>query len=73
MKQAWFKQFGWGFIPVQPMGYFVTLLALLFMVPIVMAIDRNAHSVTDELYQIFVYASCVAFWWKWNAEKTTTK
>lgn len=71
MKQVWFRHAGIAYIPVSPMGFIVTLLALAFMVPVVMAADRSAHSVTDELYEIFVYATCTAFWWKWVAEKTS--
>jgi len=71
MKQTWFKKNGWVYIPVHPMGFTVTILAIIFMVPIVIAINRNAHSVSDELYEIFIYATCTAFWWKWVAEKTS--
>ncbi len=71
MKQIWFKRTGWFYIPLHPLGFIVTILAAVFMVPVVIAIDRNAHSVTDELYEIFVYATCTAFWWKWVAEKTS--
>ena len=58
-------------MPVHPLGFAVSILAIIVMVPIVLAIDRTAHSVTDELYEIFVYATCTAFWWKWVAEKTS--
>ena len=61
MKQIWFKKTGWIYIPVHPLGFIVTFLAIVFMVPIVLAIDRHAHSVTDEGYQIFVYATCTIF------------
>ena len=71
MKQIWFKKTGWVYIPVHPMGFAVTILAIIFMVPIVIAINRNAHSVSDELYNIFIYATCTAFWWKWVAGKTS--
>lgn len=71
MKQVWFKKMGWVYWPTHVMGIVVTLLAIAFMVPVVMAADRSAHSVTDELYEIFVYATCTAFWWKWVAEKTS--
>ena len=71
MKQIWFKRTGWFYIPVHPLGFLVTILAIAFMVPVVMAADRSAHSVTDELYEIFVFATCTAFWWKWVAEKTS--
>lgn len=71
MKEKWFKKTGWVYIPIHPMGYIVTIFAVIFMVPIVMAVVRNGHSVTDDMYQIFVYATCTAFWWKWVAEKTS--
>ena len=71
MKQVWFKKTGWVYLPISVMGVLVTLLAIAFMVPVVLAADRSAHSVTDELYQIFVFGTCAAFWWKWVAEKTS--
>ena len=71
MKQVWFKKYGWIYLPVQIMGVLVTLLAIAFMVPVIIAADRSAHSVSDELYEIFVFATCTAFWWKWIAEKTS--
>jgi hypothetical protein len=71
MKQIWFKKAGWVYLPVSVMGVLVTLLAIAFMVPVVLAADRSAHSVTDELYEIFLFGTCTAFWWKWVAEKTS--
>ncbi|MEP7142340.1 MAG: hypothetical protein ABI707_05705 [Ferruginibacter sp.] len=71
MKQLWFKKAGWLYLPIHPMGYTLTLLlAVIFMVPVTLAIIRNGHSVSDDLYEIFVYGTCTAFWWKWIAEKT---
>ena len=71
MKQLWFKKLGWIYSPVHFMGVLVTLLAIAFMVPVVISADRSAHSVSDELYEIFLFATCTAFWWKWVAEKTS--
>jgi len=71
MKQVWFKKFGWVYMPTHVMGVLVTLLAIAFMVPIVISADRQAHSVSDELYNIFLFGTCTAFWWKWVAEKTS--
>ena len=71
MKQIWFKKTGLFYIPVHPLGYAVTFMAIVFMVRIVMAVVRNGHSVSDDLYQIFVFATCTAFWWKWVADKTS--
>ena len=71
MKQIWFKKLGWIYLPVHPMGILITFLAILFLVPVYMAIVRNGHSVSDDLYKMFVYTTCTAFWWKWVAEKTS--
>jgi hypothetical protein len=72
VEQNWFRKAGWLYLPTHTMGYLVTLLAILFMVPVTMAVVRNGHSVSDDLYSIFVFATCTAFWWKWIAEKTST-
>lgn len=71
MKTIWFKKFNWVYIPIHPAGYIITLLAITFMIPVCNAVIRNGHSVSDDLYEIFVYATCTAFWWKWIAEKTS--
>ena len=71
MNQIWFKKAGWVYIPVHAMGLLVTALAIIFLIPVFMSITRNGHSVSDDLYHMFVYTSCTAFWWKWVAEKTS--
>jgi len=71
MQQVWFKKTGWVYSPVHVMGFIITAAAVVFMISIVIALDRSAHSVTDELYDLFVYGTCTAFWWKWVAEKTS--
>jgi len=71
MKQVWFKKSGWVYFPTHVMGVLITLLAIVFLIPVYMAIVRNGHSVSDDLYNMFVYTSCTAFWWKWIAENTS--
>jgi hypothetical protein len=71
MNITWFKKYGWIYIPVHAMGLMITLAAIVFLVPVYLAIIRNGHSASDNLYQLFVYTSCTAFWWKWIAEKTS--
>ena len=71
MKTIWFKKFGWMYLPISAMGVLVTLLAIIFLIPVYMATIRNGHSVSDDLYQLFVFTTCTAFWWKWVAEKTS--
>ena len=73
MKQIWFKKTGWLYMPVHPLGFLITAMAIIFMVPVVFAIHSNVHSVSDELYQVFVYGTCTAFWWKWVAEKISKR
>jgi hypothetical protein len=70
MKHIWFKRAGWIYLPVHPMGVIVSFMAIVFLIPVYMAVIRNGHSVSDDLYQLFVYTTCTAFWWKWVAEKT---
>lgn len=71
MQTIWFKKWGWSYLPVHPIGFVITLLALIFLVPIYATVLRNGHSVSDDLYELFVYTTCTAFWWKWIAEKTS--
>lgn len=73
MKTLWFRRSGWFYIPVHPAGYVITILAVVFLLPIYTVIIRNGHSVSDDLYEMFVYTTCTAFWWKWVAEKTSLK
>jgi len=71
MKQIWFKKTGWLYLTVHPIGILITLAAIGFMVSVCMAVFRNGNSVSDDLFQAFVYATCTLFWWKWIAEKTS--
>ena len=71
MENVWFRKAGFLYVPVHTMGVVVSIAAIVFLVPVYMAITRQGHSVTDNLYQLFVYTSCTAFWWKWIAEKTS--
>ncbi|MDB5276021.1 MAG: hypothetical protein JWR61_976 [Ferruginibacter sp.] len=71
MKQLWFKRTNWTYSPIHPMGFIVTLMAILFMVPVTLATVHNTHSVSDNLYELFVYGTSTAFWWKWIADKTS--
>lgn len=71
MKTIWFKPAGLLYVPVHLMGFLITLLAVIFLVPVCMATVRTGHSVSDDLYHLFVYTTCTAFWWKWIAEKTS--
>lgn len=71
MNKVCFKKPGWFFLTVYPLGFLTSALAILFLIPVFMVIIRNGHSVSDDLYHIFVYTTCTAFWWKWVAEKAS--
>ncbi len=71
MKHIWFKRVGWLYLPVHIAGLLITLAAAGFMLPVCMAVFRNGHSLSDDLYEIFIYSTATAFWWKWIAEKTS--
>ena len=47
MKQTWFKKAGWIYLPIHPVGIFITLGAIIFMVPVCMAVFRNVHFVSE--------------------------
>ena len=61
-ENNWFKQPGWMYMLVHFMGIVVTLLVIVFPVPVYMAVTRNGHSVSDDLYEMFIYITCTAFW-----------
>ncbi len=71
MKQVWFRRYGWMYIPVHAAGIAISMLGIIFLIPVYASIVRNGHSVSDDLYHMFVYTTCTAFWWKWIAEKTS--
>ncbi len=67
----WFKRTAFTYLPTTFMGIAVTVLAIVFLIPVCATIIRNGHSLSDDLYHLFVYTTCTAFWWKWIAEKTS--
>jgi hypothetical protein len=71
MKQTWFRNVGWIYLPIHFMGMVITLAAIVFLVTVCIAVFKDGNSVGDELYKIFIYSTCTAFWWKWIADKTS--
>lgn len=71
MKTIWFKKAGILYLPVHFMGYLLTMLAICVLVPVSLAVVRQGHPVSDDLFHLFIYITCTAFWWKWIAEKTS--
>ena len=71
MKTIWFKKAGILYLPVHFMGYLLTMLAIGILVPVCITVVRQGHPVSQDLFHLFIYISCTAFWWKWIAEKTS--
>ena len=65
MKANWFRKFGIIYLPISGIGIILYVLTLIFCGTVFMAIDRNAHSVSDTFYGIFpffVSAFTILFW-----------
>ena len=65
MKTVWFKKFGWFFLPTSILGWITVLLFGFLLATVVMAANRNSHSVSDMLYGIFPYAVCCFYVVNW--------
>jgi len=70
MKQAWFKRFGWFYLPVSAPGAIVSLAAVGFCINVFLAIDRHSHSVSDTLYGVFPFFACAFLLVDWIARST---
>ena len=73
MKTIWFKRAGWTYVPVHPAGLAITLAAIICLVPLWVAVNKNNSAISDALIEMFIYVSCVGFWWKWVADKTSSQ
>jgi hypothetical protein len=73
MKNAWFRRFGWFYLPVSVPGAIVALAALAFCVQVFLAVDRHSHSVSDTLYGVFPYFVCCFLVVDWLAARTNGK
>jgi hypothetical protein len=70
MKNAWFKRFGWFYLPVSVPGALIALAALAFCVQVFLAVDRHSHSASDTLYGVFPYFVCCFLVVDWIAART---
>jgi hypothetical protein len=71
MKQAWFKRFGWFYLPISAQGTLIVLVAVGFCVNVFLAIDRHSHSVSDTLYGVFPFFACAFLLVDWIARSTS--
>ena len=70
MKQAWFKRFGWLYVPISVPGTIVFLTAVGFCVNVFLAIDRQ---VGDTLYGVFPFFACAFLLVDWIARSTNRR
>jgi hypothetical protein len=73
MNSIYFKKAGLIYYPVHLVGWLVTAFAILLCIWFFRTIDRSSHSASDTLARFFVYATCVAFWFKWIADACCDK
>lgn len=71
MKNIWFRKWHFLYVPVHPMGFIVSLLAIGFMVPVIFALFKSEQDFGKSLYEVFIYGTCTAFWWKWVVDRSS--
>jgi hypothetical protein len=67
----WFRRYGWFHVPISAPGAIITVGALAFCVQVTVAIDRQAHSVTDMLYGIYPFIIPTLLLLDWVASRTS--
>ena len=70
MARNWFTPLGWFYRPCSWQGWGITLAALAFCANAFIAIDRNAHSVSDTLYGFFPFAVPTFLLYNWAAARS---
>ena len=70
-RTIWFKRWGWFYRPVHPMGFVIAMLALGFLANVFVALDAHAHSVSDLLYQFYVFAVPTFLGLMWIASRAS--
>lgn len=58
MKAIWFKSKSRMQEPVHIVGFVITLLIILFLIPVYIDVILNGYSAGDDLYHMFVYTTC---------------
>jgi len=71
MSMTWFKPWGWIYRPVSWQGIVLILLTAVFCAQIFVALNRNAHSVSDLFYNFFPYLICSLGVLNWIASKSS--
>ena len=71
MKRKWYRKHGWVHLPTSLEGLVIDLAALIFLITVFTAVDRNSHSVSDTLYGIFPYFVATVALVEWIASNTS--
>jgi hypothetical protein len=71
MKNAWFKRWGWFYVPVSVPGVVIVLLVLVFCGQVFWSIDRHSHSASDTLYGVFPFFAGAFLLLDWVASRTS--
>ena len=71
MKTAWFKHWGWFYLPAAVPGFVILASALLFCANVFWAVDRKSHSVSDTLYGVYPFFVSTFFLVDWIARRTS--
>ena len=70
MKTRWFTRWGWIYVPTSAPAAALCVLAGLFCVTVVAAVDRHSHSASDTLYGVFPFFACTFLLWDWVGRRT---
>ena len=73
MKKAWFKEWGWIYLPIAWPGWVAVAATVLFSVQVFIAVDRHSHSASDTLYRVFPYVVPALGILGWIASKTARR
>lgn len=73
MKQAWFRRFGWFYLPASIQGFVLLLMAVSFCLQVFLAVDRHSHSASDTLYGVFPFFACTFLLVDWIAGRTSDR
>ena len=65
MKECLFKTVGKYGVVIQGLCWLIVLLFIVFLIPPTTAIAKQDHSLSDDIFRLYIYPAAVAFWWKW--------
>ncbi|MDB5164575.1 MAG: hypothetical protein JWL89_201 [Candidatus Saccharibacteria bacterium] len=67
----WFRKTKFVHTPASLPAYLIYFVALIFLVSVFVAVDRQSHSASDTLYGVFPFVACVFLLIEWLADKTS--